>query len=81
MASSLSILRVSFPFIVHDSSILVRSPIVLSSHSSNSSIRVCAPVALLLKHRMEGVEYIKYSASHKLWVEERWKGKAICGGG
>jgi hypothetical protein len=30
---------------------------------------------------MEGVEYIKYSASPKLWVEERWKGKAICGGG
>jgi hypothetical protein len=30
---------------------------------------------------MEGVEYIEYSASLKLWVEERWKGKAICGGG
>ena len=30
---------------------------------------------------MEGVEYIKYSASPKLWVEVRWKGKAICGGG
>jgi hypothetical protein len=30
---------------------------------------------------MEGVEYIKYSASPKLWVEGRWKGKAICGGG
>ena len=26
---------------------------------------------------MEGVEYIKYSASPKLWVEVRWKGKAI----
>jgi len=26
---------------------------------------------------MEGVEYIKNSASPKLWVEERWKGKAI----
>jgi hypothetical protein len=30
---------------------------------------------------MEGVEYIEYSASLKLRVEERWKGKAICGGG
>ena len=30
---------------------------------------------------MEGVEYIKYSASPKLWVEVRCKGKAICGGG
>jgi hypothetical protein len=30
---------------------------------------------------MEGVEYIKYSASPKLLVEERWKRKAICGGG
>jgi hypothetical protein len=30
---------------------------------------------------MEGVEYIKYSASPKLWVEAQWKGKAICGGG
>ena len=26
---------------------------------------------------MEGVEYIKYSASPKLWVEEGGKGKAI----
>ena len=26
---------------------------------------------------MEGVEYIKYSASPKLWVEEWWIGKAI----
>jgi len=30
---------------------------------------------------MEGVEYIKYSTSPKLWVERRWKGKVICGGG
>jgi hypothetical protein len=30
---------------------------------------------------MKGVEYIKYSTSPKLWVEVRWKGKAICGGG
>jgi hypothetical protein len=30
---------------------------------------------------MEGVEYINYSASPKLWVEGRWIGKAICGGG
>ena len=30
---------------------------------------------------MEGFEYIKYSASPKLWVEEWWIGKAICGGG
>jgi hypothetical protein len=30
---------------------------------------------------MEGVEYIKYSVNPKLWVEERWKGKAICGRG
>jgi hypothetical protein len=26
---------------------------------------------------MEGVEYIQYLASPKLWVEERWKGKAV----
>jgi hypothetical protein len=26
---------------------------------------------------MEGGEYIKYSASPKLWVEVRWKGKAM----
>jgi hypothetical protein len=25
---------------------------------------------------MEGVEYMKYLAIPKLWVEERWKGKA-----
>ena len=25
--------------------------------------------------RMEGVEYIKYSASPKLWVEGRWRGR------
>jgi hypothetical protein len=24
---------------------------------------------------MEGVEYIKYSASPELWVEVRWEGK------
>ena len=30
---------------------------------------------------MEGAEYIEYSASPKLWVVERWKGKAICGRG
>jgi hypothetical protein len=30
---------------------------------------------------MEGVEYIKYLASPKLWVEVRWKGKVICGRG
>jgi hypothetical protein len=30
---------------------------------------------------MEGVEYIEYSGSPKLWVEECGKGKAICGGG
>jgi hypothetical protein len=30
---------------------------------------------------MEGVEYIKYLASPKLWVKVRWKGKDICGGG
>ena len=30
---------------------------------------------------MEGVEYIKYSTCPKLWVEGRWIGKAICGGG
>ena len=46
---SSSILWLSYPCVVLDSSILVRSPIVLSSRNSNSSIRVCAPVALLLK--------------------------------
>jgi hypothetical protein len=30
---------------------------------------------------MEGVEYIKYPSSPKLWGKERWKGKAIYGGG
>jgi hypothetical protein len=30
---------------------------------------------------MEGIEYIKYSASPKLCVEKVWKGKAIYGGG
>ena len=46
---SSSVLQVSYPCVVLDSSILVRSPIDLSSRSSNSSIRVCAPVASLLK--------------------------------
>jgi hypothetical protein len=30
---------------------------------------------------MQGVEYIKYSTSPKLWVKDRWKEKAICGDG
>ena len=30
---------------------------------------------------MEGVEYIKYSTSPKLWVDGGGRGKAICGGG
>jgi len=30
---------------------------------------------------MERVECIKYSASPKLWMEVRWKRRAICGGG
>jgi hypothetical protein len=30
---------------------------------------------------MEGIEYIKYSASPKPWAEKGWKGKAIYGGG
>ena len=33
-------------------------PVVL-----DGSILACIPVALLLKHRMEGIEYIKYSAA------------------
>ena len=49
MAPSSSILWVSYPFVVLDSSVLIRSPIVLSLHSSNSSIMVCAHVASLLK--------------------------------
>ena len=66
MTLSSSILWVPYPCVVLDSSILVCSPIVLSSRSSSSSIRVGALIALLLKHRMEGIEYIKYSASPKL---------------
>jgi hypothetical protein len=30
---------------------------------------------------MKGDEYIKYSASLKLWVEVRWKRKVDYGGG
>jgi hypothetical protein len=30
---------------------------------------------------MEGVEYIKYSESPKLWVEVMWKEKLYGGGG
>ena len=49
MTPSLGILQVSYPYVVLDSSILIRSPMVLSSRSSSSSIWVGALIALLLK--------------------------------
>jgi hypothetical protein len=54
-APSSSILQVSYLCVVLDSSMLVRSSIVLSLLSCSSSISVCAPIALLLKYRMEGL--------------------------
>jgi hypothetical protein len=30
---------------------------------------------------MEGIEYLKYSVSPKLWTEKGWKEKGIYGGG
>ena len=47
-------------------SIVEYTPVILSWHSSRRPIPVCTLVVMVLKHRIKGVEYIKYSASPNL---------------